>query len=720
MKRFFTKKSVALILLFLVLGGFFVFHNVQAQSTNAGSTVAADTATSTGPDYNMYSTSNSVTDSVSGALTATAAFTVAGVLKIIETILSFLLAFAGFIFDKAINFSIFNIKSLFDNAGTLNIIWTTIRDAINILFIFILLYISITKIIGSWGVSSPTTLVNIIIDVILINFSMFFTKIIIDAGNLVAVALYNQIQSISAGDISATIVGHLNLTNAIVGVELLKTVVSSTLQTNMIITLVLQIALISILAWVFFYGSFLFIGRTVMLMFLAISSPIGFVFGSIPWIKEHTKLWWKTLTDQILVAPIFLFFLLIVIKLMQNNNLADLAKLNTTSGTPPVLDVSGWFFYIIVIVLLLKGMELTQKLSGKVGEIAVNVGKVAAVAGAVALTGGAAAGMAAFGAEGAAAETTGMAAGKSALRSRLEFAGQQFGSNVGKVFTGEHTGVAGAVSNIAKSNILGGVKGATGGFVDIDKLQKEMKKGQEENEKRVEKAVEKAGPGKDIERKNEIENMKKTLQKQAETKIELESGVKAPTDKVVKDASKELSDKTQARDTAKTNWEAKAKGTEAEKEAKKAYDSAESDFAKSEKTVSDYKKYEEKRTAEMKTMATNMGTSLDAIDTESKELAKTIVEKTQAQQNFIGNISKQSFLSTGLVSKEMSNLFGGLVGSNKDKVINKLRAGKQKDLVKAFQTLMKENKIKSEEEESEPATPKATAAPSSNTPPGQK
>ncbi len=683
MKRFFTKKSVALILLFLVLGGFFVFHNVHA-AASTGATTATTATTNSGPNYTL----SGVWD-VAGGVANQDNFVQTGIiLRMIVAVLGWFLSFFGSLFDMAINFSIFNIKLLFDSAGSINILWQTLRDTINIVFIFILLYIAITKIIGSWGVKSATTLTNVIIDVIMINFSMFFTKILIDAGNFVAAALYSQIQIISNGNISNILSTSLNIhsfTNMLLTVSLAS-------QQAQITAMVLQCVVIILLMWVFFYGCWLFIGRTVMLMFLAIASPIGFVFGSIPWISQHSKDWWKALTNQILVAPVFLFFLLVVVKLLQNNTLANLTSNITQSDASPVAaNMGSYFFYILVIVLLLQGMKLTQKLSGKVGEIAVNVGKTVAVAGAMLATGGLAAGAEGLlGADAAEAELAAKTAGKGKVgqllargNNALKNFPTSFGKNVTKVFTGEHTGVAGMASNVVKSNLYGGVKGATGGFVDIDKLLKNNEKNQKENEDKIRKAAEAIGPKKYQDRQKEIEATKDSFRSQAIKSKEVGSS----DEKKVRDNSEEKFNKLKE-ESAKSPNDPQIKGM---------LDKAKADFDVADKKFKVFIEDEAKRIAE------RSGKSFDVFNKENEELDEKIIKSSEARNKYISNLEKTPSIT--------------LFGKRKQKLTNELWAGNRQDISKAFLALQKQMKEggynisseeKTENEKPDAGGPKAT------------
>src|SRR3989344_3721655 len=73
--------------------------------------------------------------------------------------------------------------------------WTVTRDLANMLFIFALVYISFSLILGVQEVNARKILTHIIIAALLINFSFFLSRVVVDAGNLLALQFYNAIQA---------------------------------------------------------------------------------------------------------------------------------------------------------------------------------------------------------------------------------------------------------------------------------------------------------------------------------------------------------------------------------------------------------------------------------------------------------------------------------------------------------------------------------------------
>ena len=96
-------------------------------------------------------------------------------------------------FDTAIVFSISG-QAMDTSANSMIAVgWTTIRDLINLFFIFILLYAAISTILQYGDYQLKNVLAKIIIAALLINFSLMIGKMVIDASHILAWEFYNRI-----------------------------------------------------------------------------------------------------------------------------------------------------------------------------------------------------------------------------------------------------------------------------------------------------------------------------------------------------------------------------------------------------------------------------------------------------------------------------------------------------------------------------------------------
>src|SRR3989344_1416303 len=104
--------------------------------------------------------------------------------------MSLLTGLAGIILNAVIYYTIVDIANNYSRITTINEAWSVIRDLANMSFIFVLLYAAIKTILGT-GSDTKNLIVKIIVVAILINFSLFFTKVVIDASNVLAIAFYD-------------------------------------------------------------------------------------------------------------------------------------------------------------------------------------------------------------------------------------------------------------------------------------------------------------------------------------------------------------------------------------------------------------------------------------------------------------------------------------------------------------------------------------------------
>ncbi len=492
--KFFSKKIILIISLSTVLCGLGAFGIASAQdfaqaNYNNERLAAGDNPRQVINDAGSgaLSVAGTIANGVGGVLTGPAFKVIQTILFVLGIILQALIYILGLLFNFAMKFNTTYLHDIF-SIGAINDIWTLVRDTLNVFFIFMLLYIAIQRIIGAWGVRAATTISNLVLSALFINFSMFIAKFIIDVGNVFAIAFYNQLASVSGGDISFNLVG---------GPELLNTFThwSLTSQTADMVTALFRIAILGTIIYVLFWAILIFVGRVVMLIYLTATSPIAFVGNTLPRLRAEADEWWKNFVEQILVAPVFLFFLFIIFKVTEHVNdkgaLGGIIKTNI--GTNWDFDISTYFYFILLMMLLLKALEETKKLSGKVADTILDVSKKGIAGAAVALTGGtaiAAGGLgAAAGGVAAFAERRGFA-GLAKGAGRVSGSLNKVGASTYKLTTGqfgERPGALGIASRVLGGGLSGGLKGiegVTGGLISEKAIKAEQARIQGEDARR--------------------------------------------------------------------------------------------------------------------------------------------------------------------------------------------------------------------------------------------
>jgi len=407
MKRFITKG------IFLCIIGFFVFFNgvfAQAQAQAQ----APDPNLITG--WGAYTPSGALINSIARAAREGAANAVGNILVdlqkwsldfvlpvIANTILwlsSWLLWAAVALFNISLNYSL-NFGKFLDSMPIIETGWDIFRDIANIGFIFILLYIAISTIVQASTANTKKLLVRVVMIALVLNFSLFFTRVIIDAGNILALSVYQQMgvegkpitgnpftDAANGADqgISAAIIKGLALTTIfqlpkdnpdLEGTALAEALVENrTTGINILIIGVAGSIFILVTAFVFLVAAILFLIRTVTLIFLMILSPLAFAANILPQTQKHFSTWFSTLINQTFFPFFFLLLMLMVIQMITNP-----VWNQQTGGVKSFGDVlkggsdgiGTLFTFVILIGLMLGSLVVSKQMGAKGGDFARNV-----------------------------------------------------------------------------------------------------------------------------------------------------------------------------------------------------------------------------------------------------------------------------------------------------------------------------------------------------------
>lgn len=267
-------------------------------------------------------------------------------------------------------------------AKNIDAAWRLLRDLINVAFIFGILWMAIQLILGrekAWR----QQLTAIILAAIFINFSLFFTKVIIDASNIVALQFYS---SITGGNFTPiTSAGGVISGSADSGIsdQFLSRLKLTTIYNPEGVSITFaNIAIIGffgalfmlIAAAVFFLAGLMLVARSAILLLLMATSPIGYVGTWLPRLQEYHKMWWDQLISQSLFAPVFLLLVWTTLKITENQafSTADIftnqGSGNFATALAGKADAMGVIFnFLILIGLILAALMAAKKFSGAAG-----------------------------------------------------------------------------------------------------------------------------------------------------------------------------------------------------------------------------------------------------------------------------------------------------------------------------------------------------------------
>jgi len=252
-----------------------------------------------------------------------------------------LVTMATTFFEIVLQYTIVNFTNTLSSfKDSIDTGWGAFRDVANIVIIAMFVFISINMILGVKEFGEKKLVARVLIIAVLLNFSLLFTRAIIDSSNFVAYQFYNQmvrgldVQTSQAQQKAATTNPNLSNTNSrelsptggVAGKFLQFLGVSSIGQSydvlaeaqktnnNALIGLlygILSFIFLLVTAFVFSYGALLLVTRAILLVLVMLTAAIAFAGWLIPHhlFGEAWTKWWKTLIKGAFLAPILMILL---------------------------------------------------------------------------------------------------------------------------------------------------------------------------------------------------------------------------------------------------------------------------------------------------------------------------------------------------------------------------------------------------------------------------
>jgi hypothetical protein len=294
-----------------------------------------------------------------------------------------ILVLAGNLFDKLVEYVIINFKGTLDLLGVTSVIdkgWTLFRDVANIFIIGIFTFISISIILGIQAFGQKKFIARVLIVAVLINFSLLFTKMIIDASNFVAYSIHSQLSQ-SGGvfklneGISASFLKPMGVNTTGDTEALVKAIAEKkdygggrVLAFGFVGMLVLIATAIVLL-----YGAFLIMARALLFIFLMLTAALAFATFLLPQLAQNEygwNNWWKALINGAVFAPLLMIFLAIstaILKAAEPKSRAG-ASIGDVLADPLKIEGNEWLtiiVYILGVGLLFLSMKLANSFAGQ-------------------------------------------------------------------------------------------------------------------------------------------------------------------------------------------------------------------------------------------------------------------------------------------------------------------------------------------------------------------
>ena len=316
----------------------------------------------------------------------------------------FVAGLGGILFDLAIDNFALQMGDWFINRGVgavVTSIWTMIRDLFNILFIFTLVYIGLRTILNSEDSGTKKMLGMLIAAALLINFSLYIAKVVVDVSNFTTVQIYETATKGIAGQFGITIkieksvTSFLGAEKSISGAYMQILSVSSWFGEevgstgNVFVYSVLSLFFLLFLGLVLAYGAVMLIARFIAIIFYLMFSPFMFLGWILPKFQPYATKWWKGFIGYCFFAPVYVFMLYIgLYSLQQIKNGLNIAtndsyaKPFTTNGTFTIGNFEIFLLFAVGVGFLVGatkvasimsqggaaiGMNMAHKMSAKIG-----------------------------------------------------------------------------------------------------------------------------------------------------------------------------------------------------------------------------------------------------------------------------------------------------------------------------------------------------------------
>lgn len=264
-----------------------------------------------------------------------------------------ILSITGSFFEFAIRVTVKDSGSILNSSflkNPIEVSWSLFRDVANIVIIAMFVFTAISLILGISEYGDKRRIARVLVVAILLNFSLLFTKMIIDFSNFTAFQFYSSILKLpssnqtpsgqqnanfSQASISSSglterfmiLLGVNGVANSYAALSTLADAYQSGLAALAIGFLGGVLLLFA--ASIFAFGSFLLLSRVLLFLLLAITSALAFASWLIPgkFVEVGWSAWWKALFSNAIFAPLLMIFLWVSLKVSEG-----LVKYNGTGG----------------------------------------------------------------------------------------------------------------------------------------------------------------------------------------------------------------------------------------------------------------------------------------------------------------------------------------------------------------------------------------------------
>lgn len=305
----------------------------------------------------------------------------------------FLLGIAGLLFNWTIQNLVIDFNA-FVYGGVrsgIEVAWGAFRDIANIIIIGMFTFVAISMILGLQQFGNRKLIARVLIVAVLINFSLLFARAIIETSHFIAGQFYKAAQSqINVAGTSGTTQAStgqalLNLSqNGLAGqfIQLMGVPtaldsdeftlkLSQKLNSGWLALLygLLTAAFLLGATLVFLYAVFILIVRTILLIFLLMTSSLAFASWLVPAFgaEKGWGMWWQSLLKSAVLAPLLLMFLWATLVIGKAFIASGGGSLGTLLSDPTAgSSIKALFFYLFMIGMFYASIKIASSFSSSI------------------------------------------------------------------------------------------------------------------------------------------------------------------------------------------------------------------------------------------------------------------------------------------------------------------------------------------------------------------
>jgi len=333
-----------------------------------------------------------------------------GVGYIMMTLSALLLSISGALFDFVLQKTVLGLSESLGSGqnglGTaMTATWATLRDLANIFLIFLLLYTAFRSMFQLSFANVGTTIRNIVLVALIINFMPFLTKIPIDASNIVAIGFYKSIDSTNTYTLgiadSGEVRGISGAYMRLLGIQnfynpgILTERFGQLSATNILIMGVMSSIFFLVAAVAFLIPSFMFISRFIILVFGIVVSALAVMAAIIPGQNKHFETWMNAIVHQCIWPVLYFALTWAGLKIASSPGFLGFGGGHYLSGistqwtdlvmNSPTSSIGLVMNYILVIGFSIGALVIAKQVAGKsLGFTAITAGIAGGAVGATA------------------------------------------------------------------------------------------------------------------------------------------------------------------------------------------------------------------------------------------------------------------------------------------------------------------------------------------------